>query len=66
MKTAHEFAPLLIGRSKDDAERMAAENGFITRVVMEDGFQYYVDSRAIMQRINIILIDGKIIEVSVG
>lgn len=66
MKTAHGLAPTLVGKHRTEAERISYTEGFITRVVMEDGFQYYVVSDSIPNRINLVLIDGFVVETSVG
>lgn len=66
MKKADSFAPLLIGLTKEAANQTAMREGFITRVVMEDGFAYYVTDEWIPQRINLVLIENKVVEVSVG
>ena len=66
MKTAYGFAPTLVGKKRDDAERLAAKAGFLTRIVMEDGFQYYITSDNLPNRVNLVLIDGSVVEVSVG
>lgn len=66
MKTAFRLAPTLVGKMRAEAEQISAKEGFMTRVVMEDGFTYYVTSDNMPNRINFVLIDGKVIETSVG
>ena len=66
MKTAYKLAPTLVGKMRAEAERISAKEGFLTRVVMEDGFSYYVTSDNMPNRINFVLIDGKVVETSVG
>lgn len=66
MRTAHLLAPSLVGKRLAEVQGISAQEGFITRVVMEDGFQYYVTSDDIPNRINLVLIDGVVVETSVG
>ena len=66
MKTAYKLAPTLVGKMRPEAELISAKEGFLTRVVMEDGFSYYVTSDSMPNRINFVLIDGKVVETSVG
>ncbi len=66
MRNAYAFVSTIVGKRREDAERAIATAGFITRVVMEDGFQYYVTSDDLPNRINLVLIDGYVVEASVG
>lgn len=56
----------LLGKLRVEAERMAAGQGFVTRVVSEDGMPYYATPGYVPGRFNLTLVDGRVTEVEVG
>lgn len=60
------IATSVVGKMKNEAITIITSAGCIMRVVSEDGLQFIGTADHIMNRINVELVDGKVIGVYVG
>jgi hypothetical protein len=61
-----ESANKIIGLREDEAMKVAASNGWEFRVSARDGEQYMLTTDYIPNRVNVVIVDGEVTEVSVG
>ncbi len=61
-----DFAPLLLGKTKEEAQALCVEDGRAFRVVDEDGERYMLTADLHPTRINVSLLKGKVVSVRLG
>lgn len=71
MKTKEErrnetLAMLINGKSIQEAEKLTAERGLTLRVIAEDGIPYAATCDYRLDRINVELIDSRVVNASIG
>lgn len=66
IEQSKRLATMCIGYETESAQRLAATNGRFARVVSEDGILYYGDDFYQPNRINLTVIDGKVVDSTVG
>ena len=61
-----EEANALVGLSEDEATKVATGNGWVVRVAQRDDMRYNLTSDMIYDRVNFVVMEGIVTEVSVG
>jgi hypothetical protein len=63
---AIKYVQQLIGMDKDKAIKTIEADGFVARIVSENGEEFFVSMDMCDNRVNLTLTDGKVVGVEVG
>lgn len=66
VRRTEEFAATVIGLSTDEAIARIEVEGFIARVVAEDGEYFAVTEDYVTTRVNLVIVDGVVTEATAG